>query len=123
MTDGERRKLVFTNLCNGVSVPRVMEAMRLSEKEVMDDFKFVITKIRSYRFERSQPLIACGSVEDARTNRVQLLQTMIRCNLNTQAVYSRVETLPLENMPGGGMSDGELKMLEMRMKALEGQRR
>lgn len=118
MDEGTRRALVFGNLLNGVAVPAVMEAFRLSEAEVMADFDFVITKIRSYRFERGIPLIQCGTITEAKAHKVELLDTMRKCNLNKQAVYSRVDSLPLEADTGGVMSLAEQKMLEMRMRAM-----
>lgn len=117
MRDGERRQLVFTNLLNGLPVHVVMESFRLSEADVMADFHFVIAKIRSYRFERSIPLTPIGSIDQARAERVALLDTMRKCNLDKLPRYSRIVDLPLDPNTGGAMSLAEQKMLEMRMRA------
>lgn len=117
MTDGERRRLVYSNLLMGHPVSTVMQALHLSEKEVLDDFAFVTMKIRSYRFERAMPMVACDTIELARANRIELLHTMGKLNLNKQATFSRVESLPLDIDPSGGMSVAEQHMLEARMRA------
>jgi hypothetical protein len=117
MKDGDRRKLVFTNLVNGVPVPSVMEALYLSEKEVMDDFWFVARKIRSYRFERGKPLLPIDSIVQARNQRIELLLTMSRLNLETPAAYRQITSLPFTPDGGGGMSDAERAMHEMKMRA------
>lgn len=115
MKDGERRRLVFTNLANGLSVEAVMVALHMSEAEVLADFEFVSKKIRSYRFERIMPLIPLGTIAAARANRVEALYTMSRLNLGVEPVYSKIETLPF--MDGSGsISEAEQKMLEMRMR-------
>ena len=114
MGDGERRKLVFTNLLNGVPMAAIKEAFHLSEAEVMADFHFAIAKVRSYRFERALPVIDCDTLSKAQANREMLLHNITRLNLGVQPVYSRVGTLPLEQ--SGGMSQAEQMMLEMRMR-------
>lgn len=120
MTPGQRRLQVFTNLLNGLPVERIMEALKMSAKEVDDDFRFVVQKVRSYRFERGQPLVPCDTVANARANRVELLYTASRLNLDKDPRFSRIETLNFE--AGGRMSPAEAKLIEMQAKAATTQR-
>lgn len=120
MRDGERRKLVFQNLCLGHPVPTVMAALHLSEKEVMADFNFVAAKIRSYRFERQMPVLDVSTIPLARNRRVDALLTLSRMNMDKDPTFSKIETLPYTANTGGGMSLAEQKMLEMRMRATKG---
>lgn len=62
---GERRRLVFTNIANGVPLPDVMAAFKMSELEVTNDLQFVLRKIKEYRYamtvnggSKSSPLVA-----------------------------------------------------------------
>lgn len=116
MDDGERRRLVFTNLCNGVPVHSLMESLRLSEKDVMRDFNFVVMKLRSYRFERAMPLLFIKTIDDARAVRVEALLTLQKLNLGRDPAYPNIETLPYTVNPGGGMSEAEQAMLHLQLK-------
>lgn len=116
---GERRRLVFHNIAVGHSVPAVMAALQMSEKEVEDDLAFVVRKLRSYRFERGMPLIPLGGIAEIRANRVDALYTLSRLNAGKDPAFSRIETLPFLADNGGKMSDAELKLLELRMRAGE----
>lgn len=117
MTAGERRKLVFANLANGVPLPHVMEAFHLSELEVMADFRFIAGKIRSYRFERIMPPIPCDTIAEARADHVELLHTLARINADKDPTFGTIHTLPLEVRPDGRPSMAEAKLMEMRLKA------
>jgi hypothetical protein len=75
----ETRRLIFTNLANGVPVEGVMEGFHLSEKEVLDHFRFVARKIWGYRFERAQPYIKCETPNDAYHQRRALTYSLDRC--------------------------------------------
>lgn len=111
MTEGERRKLTFANLLNGVPVGQIMVAFGMSEKEVMDDFRFVAAKIRSYRFERGMPLFPTATIAECREAKVELLYALQRVNADKDPVFSRIETLPFE--PGNRGSQAELKLMEI----------
>jgi hypothetical protein len=47
---GERRRLVFSNIANGVPLTSVMAVFKMSELEVTNDLKFVLRKIMEYRY-------------------------------------------------------------------------
>lgn len=121
MLDGERRRLVYVNLLNGLSVEQVMVALHLSEKQVLDDFAFCSTKVRSYRFERAMPLVECATLAQARANRAEILYTLTRLNLGKDAAFSKIATLPL-TADGGRMGEGEIALIEMQMKHGGGRR-
>lgn len=99
---GERRRLVFSNLLNGVSVEQVMVTFKLSAKEVMDDYEFVARKIRSYRFERGQPFLLCDTIANARGSREALLFTLSRLNTDTDPKFACIQTLDFD--PAAGSS-------------------
>lgn len=118
MRDGERRRLVFTNLVNGIPVRDVMGALHMSEKEVMDDFRFVAIKLRSYRFERAIPILACATIAEAQAHRAEFLFNLSRLgplSMENLPKYTKIETLPFMDN-GGSISDGERAMLELRRK-------
>lgn len=117
MNTGERRGLVFTNLANGLPVARVMDALHLSEQEVLADFTFVAQKIRSYRFERLMRVLPVQTIEDVRANRVEAILTLGKMKLDKDPKYSRIETLPYLIDDGGRMSDAERAMVELRARA------
>lgn len=73
---GEERRLVFENVANGVPVQQVMNVFRRSEKELMDDIRFVGRKIAEYRFRRHQPPLSCTTFNEIFTNRAALLDTL-----------------------------------------------
>lgn len=75
---GEDRRLIFENVANGVPIQQVMSVYRRSEKEVMDDVKFVGRKIAEYRFRRHQPPLSCDNLNEIRINRRALLDTLRR---------------------------------------------
>lgn len=114
--DGERRRLVFTNLVNGLPVARVMEAFKLSEKEVLVDFAFVSLKLRSYRFERAMPILKCSTIAEARDYRLDCLWTLQRCNLDKLPGHGPIETLPFDPTQGQ-MSLAEQRLLEARLRS------
>lgn len=114
--EAERRRLVFSNLANGVSVEQLMVAFRLSAKEVLDDFAFVAAKIRSYRFERGQPFLPVDTVENVRAQRPALLFTLSRLNLDKPAVFSKIVALELGD--GSGRSPAEQKIMEINARRL-----
>lgn len=117
MEDGERRRLVFTNLANGVPVHRIMEAFQLSERDVMADFEFVAQKWRSYRFERIMSPIPCDTIAQLQANKVEAIYALSRLNLNTLPKFSKISQLPFTVEPDGRMSEAERVMLELRTRA------
>lgn len=75
---GEDRRLIFENVANGVPIQQVMSVFRRSEKEVMDDVRFVGKKIAEYRFRRHQPPLSCTTLNEIFINRAPLLDTLRR---------------------------------------------
>lgn len=116
MSPGERRRLVFTNLANGLPVQRVMEAFQLSERDVMADFEFVCTKIRSYRFERVMPLVPCDSISAVRQNQAEVLHTLTKLNLETAPTFAKVGSLPLEAGFSNAMQPWQQQLMHMQSK-------
>lgn len=112
----QRRRLVFTNLVNGVRMPDVMAAFKLSEKEVLADYAFVARKIGSYRFERILPILKCDTPAEARQQIVGVFWTLARCNLDVLPHHGLIETLPL-NPEAGHISPAEERLLDMRLRA------
>ncbi len=73
---GDRRKLIFVNVANGVEYEDIMVAFQMSRLEVNQDVQFVAKKIREYRFRRGLPPLFCDTVPDIRYNRLALLDTL-----------------------------------------------
>lgn len=117
MDDGERRKLVFTNLLNGLPVASITATFHLSEAEVMADFKFVMQKLRSYRFERAMVPVEGETIQLAIHHKVEHLYTLTRLNLEKPAAFARIVHLPFTQDPGGGISEAERVMRDMQLRA------
>ena len=93
------RKLIFINLLNGVDIVEVAKTFhKQSEKEVMDDFRFVALKIKSYVFARAMPYIDCGTIAEARANKMQLLIILDKLNLDTVPIYSSITVNKVEEV-------------------------
>jgi hypothetical protein len=75
---GEERRLIFVNVANGVPIQQVMSAFRKSEKEVMDDVRFIGRKIAEYRFRGRLPPLSCSTLHDISWHRRALLETLER---------------------------------------------
>lgn len=73
---GERNRLVFENVANGVPKADVMAAFKLSQLEVDQKVAFVARKIMRYRYDRAEPPLPCSTEADIRFNRVALLETL-----------------------------------------------
>lgn len=87
------RKLIFINLLNGVPVAQVAQGFhRQTEKEVMDDFRFVALKIKAYAFQRVMPYIPLESVAEARSNKIHILEILEKVNLDVLPVFSSIKT-------------------------------
>jgi hypothetical protein len=93
-----QRKLIFINLLNGVSVAQVAQAFhRQSEKEVMDDFRYVALKIKSYAFQRGMPYIALETVKEAQGSKIMILGILEKINLDVLPVFSSVRSNAVDN--------------------------
>ena len=95
------RELIFTNLLNGVSAPEVARAFHKdSEREVMEDFKFVALKIKSDVFARAMPYIPCDTVAEAMGNRIVIFGILNKINLDTVPIYSSIKISKVEEVYG-----------------------
>jgi hypothetical protein len=97
---GEQRRLIFENVANGVPVQQVMNVFQCSEKELMDDIKFVGKKISEYRFRRNQPPLSCSTFNEIFTNRLALLDTLRRLGdvyLSTSLLIPNIHVGKLED--------------------------
>jgi hypothetical protein len=79
---GEDRRMIFSNVANGVPIQQIMSAFRRSEKEVMDEVKFVGWKIGEYRHRAKLPPLNCESLKDISWNRLALLETLQKLGPN-----------------------------------------
>lgn len=111
VNEAQEKRLIFSNLANGVPLSHVMEAFQKSEKEVMDIFKFVARKIQSYRFERGMPWAQSDSINAAIKNNVLLQHTLARVNLGTDAKFKDFATYELD--PTKPLSEGEQRLLSL----------
>lgn len=73
---GQERRLIFSNVANGVPVEKVMAAFRRSEAEVDRELEFVGRKIREARFRTRMPPIEAQGIRAIRFNRRALLDTL-----------------------------------------------
>ena len=95
----EERKLIFINLLNNVPVENVAQAFhRDSVAAVMDDFKFVALKIKSYMFARAMPFIPLDTVAEAMQNKFQVLDILAKVNLDVLPEFTKVSANKLEDV-------------------------
>jgi len=91
------RKLIFTNLLNGVPLAEVAQAFnKQSEAEVVESFRFVALKIRGYIFQRAMPHVPCDTVAEAMQNRLLLMGILEKLNLETLPAFAKITDAPLE---------------------------
>ena len=86
------RRLVFENIANGVPIPQIMEALKLSELEVDNAHKFVARKIIQNRVALRQAPIDCHDLRMIRFNRRPLLAVLARIgnlDLSTDILIAR----------------------------------
>lgn len=91
---GEQRRLVFENVCNGVPIPGIMQAFKLSQLEVEQTVAFVSKKIKEYRFRRHMPPLECDNDFDRRWNRRALLETLRKLgdkHMSSELLIPKVE--------------------------------
>ena len=108
MNDAERerlaetRRLIFKNLANKVPLEKVKGAFRLSEREVMDHFRFVARAIKEYRFKRALTFQRLDSIRDAQEGRIVFFSTLEKIGpirLTSDHRLSEIQTAAVKNDP------------------------
>lgn len=90
---GNRRRLVFQNMANGVPVEKIGADLRLSSTEVEQARTFVARKITEYLVLRRQPPLPCANLKEIRWNRRALLGVLAKIgdlDLSSQLILSRI---------------------------------
>lgn len=98
---GERRRLIFSNVANGVHDENIMAAFKVSREEVLREAAFVARKIREYRFRRGLPPIDCDTPTEIRFNRLALLETLSKIgnmSLSSSFIIPNVKIQKLDSM-------------------------
>lgn len=106
-SDPDRRRLVFCNLLNGVPIPEIMTALKMSEKEVMDDFRYGAQKVRSYIFERGMMLVPMETIQEAQRSQAYLAHVASRVNFGKDPRFNKIEVLPYT---ADSVSDAEVML-------------
>lgn len=80
---GEKRRLIFSNVANGVPIEDIKAAFLVSDLEIEQVVAFVGKKIKEYRFRRcgdaakgAAPPILCETIQDARLYRLAAMETL-----------------------------------------------
>jgi len=73
---GQRRRLIFQNLANGVPTEQIRTALHVSDTEIDQARAFVVKKINERLFLSRQPTIPCQSMADIRWHRATLLAVL-----------------------------------------------
>ena len=68
------RKLIFSNLLNGVEMQDICSAFHLEEKEVNAVYDLIIERIKLCRFKSQMPFMKLDTLDDAKKNRLELLK-------------------------------------------------
>lgn len=93
------RKLIFINLLNGVSPEQVARDFHKNTiAEIMEDFRFVALKLKSYGFQRAMPYIHCDTIDEARQSKLTLLVLLEKVNLDVVSVFSSIKPKPIESI-------------------------
>ena len=100
---GEERRLIFTNIANGVLMEKVMAAFSRSEKEVWDEVEFVGRKIREYRFRRHLPPLEHQGIRAIRLNRKALLETLSKLGPEYMISDLILPNITVQNLDSPGM--------------------
>lgn len=92
------KALIFQNLVNGVPVQFVGRHFNLrDEREVMDIFRYVANKIKTYMFQRTIPFISFDTPQEAKRHRRQLFDILKKINLDIVPLYTKFEVGQLED--------------------------
>lgn len=93
------RELIFINLANGVPIAEVAKAFnKNTEAEIMDDFRFVALKIKSYMFKRAMPFIPLDTVSEVMQNRLQAFDLLTKVNLDVLPEFQKITANKLEDV-------------------------
>jgi hypothetical protein len=85
------RKLIFINLVNGVPIHTVAQTFhRESERVVLDDFRFVALKIKSYMFSRAMPFIPLEHPHEVAQNKSLVFDLLNKVNLDVLPAFSKI---------------------------------
>jgi hypothetical protein len=90
---GERRRMIFENVANGVNIDALKTTFRASPEEIQRETAFVARKITEYRFQRRLPPIQCSTLGEIRANRVILLASLSKIGpmtLSTELILPRL---------------------------------
>lgn len=83
----EERKIIFSNLLNGVPLGNVCKAFNKSESEIQADFKYIMQKVKNYCFLNGVPTIVGDSVEECRKQRHSIFPILKMVDLNKSPIY------------------------------------
>ncbi len=78
----DERRLIFSNLLNGVPLTDVCKAFNKTEADVRAEFSYITQKIKNYCFLKGCPAIYCDTIEDARKNRYAIFPILRVVNLD-----------------------------------------
>lgn len=96
---GQERRLIFSNVANGVPMEKIKAAFRRSEEEINRDVEFVGRKIREARFRTQKPPIECMGPKAIRFNRKVLLETLQQLTdeyLSSDLIYPKIDVEDLD---------------------------
>ena len=97
---GEKRKLIFSNVANGVPDENIMAAFKISREELLRETDFVTRKIREYRFRRGLPPLPCDTLAEIRYNHLALLETVSKLGpmaLSSSLIIPNVKVQKLDH--------------------------
>ena len=84
------RRLIVQNLCNGVPLGDVAAAFKRTDKEILDDMKFVVQKVHAYCLGRGRQMLTLDDVGALRLHRMIVLEILERLNLDVLPTYSKI---------------------------------
>ncbi len=88
----DERKLIFSNLLNGVPLDTVAQVFHKTCADVQADFNYIVQKIKNYCFLNAVPAIHCESIEQARKVRHSIFPILEVINLDKSPIYKITST-------------------------------
>ncbi len=78
----DERRLIFSNLLNGVPLEDICNAFHKTEAEIRAEFSYIIQKVKNYCFLKGHPAIYCDTIEQAQKNRYAIFPILKIINLD-----------------------------------------
>lgn len=116
---GQRRRLIFTNVANGVPLTAIRRALKATDEEITREAMFVARKINEYRFRRlsdgsdhARAVLNIQTLADIRAKRLNLFETLNKIGNVTLGTELLVPSLTIQNIDEYTIKDAQERLEE-----------